>query len=73
MKILKAKLAEIFFAIKLRLPYFYPICQIGRKKKNLKRGMHWYGPGYNIDLNENLTKFRKIQQNIFLVISTPIL
>ena len=63
----------IIFASKLRLSYFYHIRQIRRQKKIPKRGTHWLGPGRKIGLNNNLTMFREIQENIPLEISTLIL
>ena len=74
-KIKKKKLsylnrAKIIFAGN---PYFYQICQIGRQNNSPKKGTHWLGPGFKIGLNENLTNFREIQENIVLVMSTLIL
>ena len=50
---------------------FYNICQI--KKKNLKRGTHWLGPGFKMGLNEIKLSLGKYKKIFFFVISTIIL
>ena len=73
-KLISYTWSKIIFAGKLRNPYFHHICQIGRQTKNCpKKGTHWLCPGFKIGLNENLTNFREIQENIVLVMSTLIL
>ena len=62
-----------FFCQKTQKPLFSPYLSYWKTKKIPKRGTHWLGPGFVIGLNENLTNFGEIQENIILLISTLIL
>ena len=45
----------------LLLPYW----SNWKTEKIQTRVIYWLGPGFKMGLNENLTKFREIQENIF--------
>ena len=55
-----------YFCDKNQTFLFLPYLSNWKTEKNPKRGLHWLSPGFKIGLNENLTKFREIQENIFL-------